>query len=149
MRDQIVQAQVLLSRLTFDSLFPGERRVCKCMQAVGRGRRSVVALPDELQELQLQVEGGILSGGFYQALHDEAEWLLRALRLRVDARIERAEVPALAILDRRGAVWVEDVSLIKNGGGNLFHAGEVHASISVASSAASARAMVCSQVGMP
>ena len=86
-------------------------------------------LAEELEEAELQVEGGILAG-FKETLGDEAEGFGWALRLGVDARVEGAEVPALTVLNGGGSIGIEDVSLVEDGGGDLFDRGEVHASTS-------------------
>src|SRR5262249_27838987 len=83
------------------------------------------------------------SGALHQALalHPPC---LAAARLAPRARCGDAELPAHLIFARRGAVRIEDVTLVENRVGHL--AGLLHAHASVRSAPASSAPTVSSQV---
>jgi hypothetical protein len=73
----------------------------------------------ELQKSKAQIESA-LGTAFDQHLRMKEPRFFSPLRLRELAWIKRTEVPALAILDRRRSIWIQDVSLEGDSVGDLL-----------------------------
>ncbi len=134
-----------MTSLALGGLFPGEVFATLDLEPRHQGQRGLARcgklrdgfgeLADlavqHLQEPDADFEGRLAP--LLQNLRQNLRLHRRRIALAAGKIVgkDAAECPALAVLDRRGAVWIEQVALVEHGVGDSADAVEVHGGAAV------------------